>query len=189
MKELGIRLKTIRTKANLSRKDVEKLSSGEIKASSLSTFENAQSLISISYLRKLVEFYSSQGMDVSYDWVFTGYGIAPDDRSLFSSNLSAINESEVFKRSNENSIVITVDNSSLEPIVSIGDLIGAVKSKLDFTGTKLCVINTNNGLVVKPAKIINNGVAILDLNTKDMVFVDRVHIMELYRVIWIRGSL
>lgn len=189
MRELGIRLKAIRTRANLSRKDVENLSSGEINASSLSTFENAQSLISISYLRKLVEFYSSQGMDVSYDWVFTGYGIAPEDRTLFSSNLSAINESSLFKQSNDNAIVITVDNTSLEPIVSVGDLIGAVKTKMDFTGTKLCVINTNNGLVVKPAKIINNGVVILDLNTKDMVFVDREHITDLYRVIWIRGSL
>lgn len=189
MNELAIRLKTIRVRANLSRKDVEKLSAGDIKASSLSTFENAQSLISISYLRRIIDFYSSQGIDVSYDWLFTGYGIAPEEKSILSSNLSSIKESDFFKYSNENSIIITVDNESLEPLVSIGDLIGAVRVKMDFNGTKLCVINTNKGLIVKPAKVINNGVVILDLNTKEMVFFDKDHIIDLYRVIWIRGNL
>ncbi|MDI6689333.1 MAG: helix-turn-helix transcriptional regulator [Actinomycetota bacterium] len=61
--EIGLRLRNVRESKRLSRKDVEKLTSGEFKESILAMYESGRRRICASRLKRIADFY---GVPVSF---------------------------------------------------------------------------------------------------------------------------
>ncbi|WP_341660305.1 helix-turn-helix transcriptional regulator [Vibrio sp.] len=188
MKDIAYRLRQIREVSGLSRKEVEQISLGVLKASSLSTFENNQSKISIHYLANLVQFYRNQSVNVSFDWVVNGEGITPSKQNNMLRNLSAVNEANFFRESHSNSIILSSD-TYFPPYINVGDFVGAVKNDDDKDKTKIRVI-----------KIKDKGFSILEGSFFDDFFIYRTgdgelinlpssNVLESYDIIWIRKNL
>lgn len=188
MKEISYRLKEIREKLGLSRKNIEEESNHEIKATSLSTFENNQSQISISYLKRLVSFYQKKGIHVNYDWLITGIGVSPEESNLIGNGLSLINETEYFKINNTQSIILTVKTNEFTPIIMIGDIIGAIKIAEPVFNAKLCAIKTNDDFLIKIAKKTNSGIIIYNWNPIDVNIINPTNVVDIYQIVYFRGN-
>lgn len=187
MTDINTRLKMIRETLGISRKDVELLSGGDIKAASLSTFENNQSQISISYLRKLVSFYEKQGIDISYDWLITGNGVNPREKTLIANSLSTIEEMDLFKKNTKNSIVITVATNEFQPILAPGDVVGGIK-ETNLQGLNLCIIKKHTEYVLKLAKQFDAGLIVTTINSPEFSVIYQNDISNIYRVVFIRSN-
>jgi transcriptional regulator with XRE-family HTH domain len=190
MNDIANRIRELRDLLELSRKEVEIRSNGTIKASALSSFENAQSQISITYLKQLVAFYRQQGVDVGFDWLITGNGPAPTETSTLESNLAVIKEISFFKKMNANSVIYTSPKNILALNIEQGDVIGAVIAKKRIQKTKLCLIRLKNGeYILGLALDKSENIIIFD---PDQVAIDSLPLEmvdNIYEIIWIRKFL
>jgi hypothetical protein len=177
----------IRETLGLSRKDVELLSGGDIKSASLSTFENNQSQISISYLRKLVSFYEEKGVDVSYDWIITGNGISPREKGLIANSLSAIEEMDLFKKKTANSIILTIETNEFRPLLTPGDVVGGIR-ETSLQGLNLCIIRKHTEYVLKLAQQFDAGLIVTTINSPELSIIYQNDISSVYRVVFIRSN-
>lgn len=184
---IGSRLRLIREIKDLSRREVEDRSNGDIKAASLSSYENNQSQISINYIQKLVSFYSSIGIDIDYGWLITGIGNIPHEQSNIDTNVSSIKEAGFFKKENRNAIIHTIDNNELSPLIKIGYLIGGVTDKENDHKERIRLIRKVNGdIVIGNSKLIENKMIITDKNGS-ISHLNMKDIESTYSIIWIRG--
>lgn len=184
---IGSRLRFIREIKDLSRREVEERSNGDIKAASLSSYENNQSQISINYIQKLVSFYSSIGIDIDYGWLITGIGDIPHEQSNIDSNVSSIKEAGFFKKENRNSIIHTVDNETLSPLIKIGYLIGGVLDIDNNHKERIRLIKKVNGdIIIGNSKLIESKMIITDTNGS-ISHLNMKDIESTYSIIWIRG--
>ena len=187
MKNIGTRLKLVREAAELTRKDVESSSLGEIKSSSLSSFENNQSMISINYLVKLMYFYELENLIVDYKWLLTGMGNTPVKDLDINSNLNIIKEVSAFKELNKSAILYTVDSSDFAPFMCVGDVLGAIKSNDYSSGIK--IVNTKDGGLLLKNAYVNNGVLVYNApNVQVLKSIDDSDVVGIYDVIWIRKN-
>lgn len=184
---IGSRLRLIREITDLSRREVEDKSNGDIKAASLSSYENNQSQISINYIQKLVSFYSSIGIDIDYGWLITGIGDIPHEQSNIDTNVSSIKEAGFFKKENRNAIIHTIDNDELSPLIKIGYLIGGVLDKENNQKERIRLIRKFNGdIVIGNSKLIEGKMIITDKNGS-ISHLNMKDIESTYSIIWIRG--
>jgi len=187
MKDIAARIREIREYLDISRKEVEFRSGGLIKATSLSSFENAQSQISISYLKQLVEFYRREGVEISFDWLIAGNGPGPSDSVTLESNLSALKEVSFFKKNNYRSIVYTVTNPVPPLNIAQGDIIGGVCSEKNSTHTKFRLFRLNNGeTCLHLSKIDGKKVVFFDQEQQKISHLPLETVQDIYDVIWIR---
>jgi transcriptional regulator with XRE-family HTH domain len=163
--QLPERLRLIRDMVGFSRREVEERSGGQINAASLSSYENNQSQISIVYIQKLVSFYSSQGITISYDWLITGFGDAPQESSRIDSNISSIKEANFFKKENRNSIIHTVETNDLSPIIKPGYIIGGILEQENTSKERIRIIRKNAGdIILCNSKIIDEKLIVVNKN-------------------------
>ncbi|SMG59704.1 helix-turn-helix domain-containing protein [Cedecea sp. NFIX57] len=190
MKDIANRIRELRELLEISRKEVEIRSNGVIKASSLSSFENAQSQISISYLKQLVTFYQQQGVDVGFDWLITGNGPAPTESSTLESNLAVIKEISFFKKMNDNSIIYTSPKSIPSLNIEQGDIVGAVKTKKRTQKTKLCLIRLTDGeYILALTRESSENIITFDPDQAEVNSLPLEMVEDIYEIIWIRKFL
>ncbi|WP_158784360.1 helix-turn-helix domain-containing protein [Pantoea sp. BAV 3049] len=187
MKDIADRIRELRELLDISRKEVEIRSGGLIKATSLSSFENAQSQISISYLRQLVEFYKGEGIETSFDWLIAGNGPGPSDSVTLESNLSALKEVSFFKKNNYKSLIYTVTKSMTSLNIAQGDIIGGVYSKNNPTHSKFRLFKLNNGeTCLYLSRVDGKKVVIFDQDQQKISYLPLETVQEIYDVVWIR---
>lgn len=187
MKDIANRIRELREFLDISRKEVETRSGGLIKATSLSSFENAQSQISISYLKQLVEFYRGEGVEISFDWLIAGNGPGPSDSVTLESNLSVLKEVSFFKKNNHKSIIYTIAKPIISLNIAQGDIIGGVYSKKNTTHTKFRLIKLNNGETsLYLSKIEGKKVVFFDQEQQKISYLQLETVQDIYDVVWIR---
>jgi len=185
-KEIGDRLRSIRERCGLTRKEVELQTNGEIKSASLSTFENNQSQISLRYLKVLLDFYRLKGVRSSYDWVISGDGMQPIEHEGLASNITAVKESAYFLQNNQNSKIITATTNRFSPYIKTGDFIGIIKRDSFTHELKLYTLMRED----TPEFIFGKK----DKETSLIYYIDRSDIVtqendlphQIYEVIWVR---
>lgn len=187
MNEIATRLKILRDVSALSRKDIEARSNGRIKYSSLSTYENGQSNVSVDYLRRLVDFYESQGVSVSYSWLIDGTGYAPMKNNQMAVNLSSISEISLFQQQNPNSIVLSSDKSYAD-FIDVGDFLGGVKTTQNGKKLKLRILNIKDiGFIISHCAILGNN--IFSIEDKKVSEIEINKVIDYYDVIWVRKNI
>ena len=172
----------------MTRREVEVASGGEILASSLSSFENNQSKISISYLSKMISFYKSKGIVIDFEWLFTGVGFEPMQCIDINSNINVIKEASFFKDLNKSSILYTVDNNDFSPFINIGDVLGGVKCEKKHSGIK--IVNTVNlGLLLVNAYVDCECITYNTSREQNIKRLDYSVVVGVYDVVWIRKTI
>ncbi|GEM75331.1 helix-turn-helix domain-containing protein [Vibrio sagamiensis] len=187
MNGIAERLKELRRYSGLSRRKIEMMSKGEIKQSSLSTFENGQSNISIEYLKKLTKFYKDIGISVSYPWLLEGEGPPPLKKDHMGLNFSCLQEAQYFQDLNPLSIIISA-NKSFDGIIEIGDFLGGAPSfsNKENLKTRILVLVNKEVHIVK-CYIFMGFVIILENDTIRKL--DLSKISMIYDIIWIRKNI
>lgn len=190
MKDIAHRIRALRALLDISRKEVEMRSEGRIKATSLSTFENAQSTISIPYLRQLVYFYQTQGIVVGFDWLITGNGPRPSHRSVLESNISVIQEVAFFRKTNQHAIIHTATESLPFLYIEQGDIIGAVRTEKNMYRTAVRLFRLTSGeSKIMLTKIFDGNVMTFDLSQTRLQSLPLETVEEIYDVVWLRKFL
>ncbi len=166
----GKRLKRIRQLAGLTR-DALAAQAGVSKAT-FSYWENASlSSLSDKGAEKVVRALAKQGIVCSLEWLLLGIGNSPQIKDLMlelpDSDLSATGsastpmvkdnlraEIDLFQSLNADSIITTLVNAAMSPILATGDIVGGVwqpPSSLIDTD-KLYIVSFNQQLQVRKVK-------------------------------------
>lgn len=185
-KEIGDRLRSIRERCGLTRKEVELQTNGEIKSASLSTFENNQSQISLRYLKVLLDFYRLKGVRSSYDWVISGDGMQPIEHEGLASNITAVKESAYFLQNNQNSKIITATTNKFSPYIKTGDFIGIIKRDSFTHELKLYTLLREDTPEFIFGKKDKETSLIYYIDRSDIVIQENVLSHQIYEVIWVR---
>ncbi|MBL5824306.1 helix-turn-helix transcriptional regulator [Serratia marcescens] len=185
-KEIGDRLRSIRERCGLTRKEVELQTNGEIKSASLSTFENNQSQISLRYLKVLLDFYRLKGVRSSYDWVISGDGMQPIEHEGLASNITAVKESAYFLQNNQNSKIITATTNRFSPYIKTGDFIGIIKRDSFTHELKLYTLLREDTPEFIFGKKDKETSLIYYIDRSDIVTQENVLPHQIYEVIWVR---
>lgn len=185
-KEIGDRLRSIRERCGLTRKEVELQTNGEIKSASLSTFENNQSQISLRYLKVLLDFYRLKGVRSSYDWVISGDGMQPIEHEGLASNITAVKESAYFLQNNQNSKIITATTNRFSPYIKTGDFIGIIKRDSFTHELKLYTLLREDTPEFIFGKKDKETSLIYYIDRSDIVTQENVLSHQIYEVIWVR---
>lgn len=185
-KEIGDRLRSIRERCGLTRKEVELQTNGEIKSASLSTFENNQSQISLRYLKVLLDFYRLKGVRSSYDWVISGDGMQPIEHEGLASNITAVKESAYFLQNNQNSKIITATTNRFSPYIKTGDFIGIIKRDSFTHELKLYTLLREDTPEFIFGKKDKETSLIYYIDRSDIVIQENVLSHQIYEVIWVR---
>ncbi len=185
-KEIGDRLRSIRERCGLTRKEVELQTNGEIKSASLSTFENNQSQISLRYLKVLLDFYRLKGVRSSYDWVISGDGMQPIEHEGLASNITAVKESAYFLQNNQNSKIITATTNRFSPYIKTGDFIGIIKRNSFTHELKLYTLMREDTSEFIFGKKDKETSLIYYIDRSDIVTQENDLPHQIYEVIWVR---
>ncbi len=140
----GERLKRARILAGIStRREFE--SRYKISANTLQGWEQGKNPLSQKGARRVVEAFKREGLICSIDWLMHGTGMPPRpyemintglDTDSGTSELAALNlreeeaiyqETQLFKRQNHNSLIISIADDAMDPYYSAGDYVGGIK--------------------------------------------------------------
>ena len=187
LNNIGERLRLIRERCGLKRKEVEELTSGKIKAASLSSYENNQSQISLKYLSELVVFYKQKRINISYDWLITGKGIPPSEGSDLTSNITAAKECAYFLQVNKMSKIITATTEKNFPYIRVGDFLGVIERQQFDRILKLYQVKylTENTDIIL-AKHDNGCDVFYKPEDNSIGKINRENMTEINEIIWIR---
>ncbi|GAD77757.1 hypothetical protein VAZ01S_088_00240 [Vibrio azureus NBRC 104587] len=163
------------------------MSKGKIKQSSLSTFENGQSNISIEYLQKLTKFYKNNDISVSYSWLLEGEGPPPLKKDHIGLNFSCLQEAQYFQDLNPLSIIISA-NKSFEGFIEVGDFLGGIPSSSNKESLKIRILSlTNKEIHIVKCYMFMGFIIILENDTIRKIDLSKISMV--YDIIWIRKNI
>jgi len=189
MKEFQSRLRAIRTGLlKLSQPEfAEKIGVAGV---TVRAWETGKTRITPNFLQKLITELSRLEVPVSKDWLLTGEGISPFDRSLF--NNTKISEKDIFLSLNPGAILFEIQDSSYEPLYYKGDIVGAFPieapsiSSMSYT---LIDIDSKRREIRKSIFTEDNQLILLPFHPesgkKAVVFEAS---MSTYKIIWFKGQ-
>lgn len=179
----GRRIKTARSLAGISRKDLE--NKHGISMHTLQSWELGRNPLTEKAASKLVEIFHSTGVSCSAQWLLEGTGKSPsllasefapyptldkDIAPLFAQENSIQKEIEFFKTNNPNAIVIMVSDDTMEPIYSKGDFVGGIQymnaADIDECVGHDCIIEIGDGIFFRRLVKRKNGYALVCLNAQ-----------------------
>ncbi|MCE3043983.1 helix-turn-helix domain-containing protein [Legionella sp. 16cNR16C] len=177
----GRRIKTARSLAGISRKDLEEKFG--ISMHTLQSWELGRNPLNEKTASKLVEILHNAGVSCSMQWLLNGSGKSPsllnsdfvpfpaldkDIAPLLSQESSIQREIEFFKSNNPNAIAVMVSDDTMEPIYSKGDFVGGVQyfnpSDIEKCIGHDCIIELSEGTYVRRLMKRKDGFAITCLN-------------------------
>lgn len=165
----GERLRRARILAGIStRREFEE--KHNISANTLQGWEQGKNPLSEKGARRVIEAFKKEGLICSIEWLVDGHGMPPrpyemihaglrdevqNDQSLVDFNLkeeeAIYKEIQLFRQLNNNAIVLTISDDSMEPYFSIGDYIGGCQIFSDHINEymgKICIIELENNLIL-----------------------------------------
>lgn len=165
----GERLRRARILAGIStRREFEE--KHNISANTLQGWEQGKNPLSEKGARRVIEAFKKEGLICSIEWLVEGHGMPPrpyemihaglrdevqNDQSLVDFNLkeeeAIYKEIQLFRQLNNNAIVLTISDDSMEPYFSIGDYIGGCQIFSDHINEymgKICIIELENNLIL-----------------------------------------
>lgn len=179
----GRRIKTARSLAGISRKDLE--SKYGISMHTLQSWELGRNPITEKAASKLVEIFHSTGVSCSAQWLLQGAGKSPsllasefspypaidkDIAPLFTQENTIQKEIEYFKTNNPNAMVIMVSDDTMEPSYSKGDFVGGIQylntADIDECMGHDCIVEINEGIYFRRLMKRQNGYALVCLNAQ-----------------------
>lgn len=179
---IGRRIKTARSLAGISRKDLE---SHGISMHTLQSWELGRNPLTEKAASKLVEILHSTGVSCSAQWLLEGSGKSPsllasefspysaitkDIAQLFTEENAIQKEIEFFKTNNPNAVVIMVSDDTMQPTYSIGDFVGGIQylntSDVDKCIGHDCIIEIGDGIFFRRLLKRKNGYALACLNAQ-----------------------
>jgi transcriptional regulator with XRE-family HTH domain len=182
----GRRIKTARSLAGISRKDLE--SKYGISMHTLQSWELGRNPITEKAASKLVEIFHSTGVSCSTQWLLQGSGKSPsllgsefspyptidkDIAPLFTQENTIQKEIEYFKTNNPNAMVIMVSDDTMEPTYSKGDFVGGIQylntSDIDECIGHDCIVEINEGIYFRRLMKRPNGYALVCLNAQTAI--------------------
>lgn len=180
---IGRRIKTARSLAGISRKDLE--SKFGISMHTLQSWELGRNPITEKAASKLIEIFHSSGVSCSAQWLLHGSGKSPSlldsefapypavDKEiapLLTQETTIQKEIEFFKTNNPNAIVIMVADDTMEPSYSKGDFVGGIQylntSDIDECVGNDCIIEIGDGIFFRRLMKRENGYALVCLNSQ-----------------------
>lgn len=180
---IGRRLKTARSLAGITRKDLE--SKYGISMHTLQSWELGRNPLPEKAASKLVEVLHETGVICSTQWLLNGYGKSPSlvntDFTPYPTNDKNIapllqgentiqKEIDFFKSNNPNAVVIMVSDDTMEPTYSMGDFVGGIQymtqSDIDKCSGSDCILETSEGTFFRRLLIRKNGYALVCLNAQ-----------------------
>ncbi|WP_133139687.1 helix-turn-helix domain-containing protein [Legionella genomosp. 1] len=202
----GRRIKTARSLAGISRKDLEQKFG--ISMHTLQSWELGRNPLNEKTASKLVEILHSAGVSCSMQWLLNGSGKSPslvnsdfvpfpvldkDIAPLLSQESSIQREIEFFKSNNPNAIAMMVSDDTMEPSYSKGDFVGGIKYLNAVDIEKClghdCIIEINEGTYFRRLVKRNSGFALVCLNAQTeveepVIFTKRI--LAVTPIIWHR---
>ncbi|STX39305.1 XRE family transcriptional regulator [Legionella feeleii] len=182
-KNIGRRIKTVRSLAGITRKDLE--SKYGISMHTLQSWELGRNPLTEKAASKLIEILHTTGVSCSIQWLLEGRGKSPtllnsefalystldkDMTSLLSQESGIQKEIEFFKTHNPNAVVIMVSDDSMEPTYSKGDFVGGTQymntSDIEECIGHDCIIEISEGIYFRRLMKRTNGYALVCLNAQ-----------------------
>lgn len=182
---VGRRIKTARSLAGISRKD---LVDHGISMHTLQSWELGRNPLNEKTAAKLVEIFHNNGVSCSTQWLLEGMGRSPsllssdfspysaitkDINPLFTQESAIQKEIEFFKTNNPNAEVIMVSDDTMEPTYAIGDFVGGIRyintPEIDECVGNDCIIETTEGTFFRRLIQRKNGYALACLNAQTKV--------------------
>lgn len=180
---IGRRIKTARSLAGISRKDLEQKYG--ISMHTLQSWELGRNPLTEKAASKLVEIFHSTGVSCSTQWLLNGSGKSPslvasefvpfptldkDIAPLFTQENAIQKEIEFFKANNPNALVIMVSDDTMEPTYSKGDFVGGIQymdtSEIEKCIGHDCIVEISEGIYFRRLVQRKNGYALVCLNSQ-----------------------
>ncbi|RAP34644.1 XRE family transcriptional regulator [Legionella quinlivanii] len=182
----GRRIKTARSLAGISRKDLEEKFG--ISMHTLQSWELGRNPLNEKTASKLVEILHSAGVSCSMQWLLNGSGKSPslvnaefvpfptidkDIAPLLSQENSIQKEIEFFRSNNPNAMVIMVSDDTMEPTYSRGDFVGGIQylntPDIERCIGHDCIVELNEGTYFRRFIKRKNGYALVCLNAQTKI--------------------
>ncbi|HHG8507947.1 TPA: XRE family transcriptional regulator [Legionella pneumophila] len=183
---IGRRLKTARSLAGITRKDLE--SKYGISMHTLQSWELGRNPLPEKAASKLVEVLHETGVICSIQWLLNGHGKSPSlvnsDFTVYPTNDKNIatllhgentiqKEIDFFKENNPNAVVIMVSDDTMEPTYAMGDFVGGSQymsqSDIERCSGLDCIIETSEGTFFRRLLKRKDGFALICLNAQTEV--------------------
>jgi transcriptional regulator with XRE-family HTH domain len=180
---IGRRLKTARSLAGISRKDLE--SKYGISMHTLQSWELGRNPLPEKAASKLVEVLHEIGVICSIQWLLNGHGKSPslvnsdfvsypiNDKNiapLLQGENTIQKEIDFFKLNNPNAVVIMVSDDTMEPTYAMGDFVGGsqymTQADIEQCSGLDCIIEISEGPFFRRLLKRKNGYALLCLNAE-----------------------
>jgi transcriptional regulator with XRE-family HTH domain len=180
---IGRRLKTARSLAGISRKDLE--SKYGISMHTLQSWELGRNPLPEKAASKLVEVLHEVGVSCSIQWLLNGYGKSPslvnsdfvpypiNDKNiapLLQGENTIQKEIDFFKLNNPNAVVIMVSDDTMEPTYAMGDFVGGTQymtqADIEQCSGLDCIIDISEGTFFRRLLKRKNGYALVCLNAE-----------------------
>lgn len=182
----GRRIKTARSLAGISRKDLE--SKYGISMHTLQSWELGRNPITEKAASKLVEIFHSTGVSCSAQWLLSGSGKSPSllgsefapypalnkhISSLLTQENAIQKEIEFFKTNNPNAMVVMVSDDTMEPTYNKGDFVGGIQylnaSDIEECVGHDCIVEISEGIYFRRLMKRQNGYALVCLNPQTTI--------------------
>lgn len=176
LNDAGKRLKRARILAGISTRR-EFQTKHNISANTLQGWEQGKNPLSEKGARRVVEAFKEEGLICSVEWLLSGNGMPPrpyemlntgleeaasHDTNLATQNLqeeeAIYQETQVFKRHNQNAIVISVIDDAMDPYISVGDYVGGIRIRGDEINAfleNLCIVELEDHNII--ARFLHAG--------------------------------
>lgn len=158
--ERGSRLKTARTMAKLTRKNI--FQKYNINISTTGLIEGGFNLLTIKRANQFVEVFKKEGTNVTLKWLLEGIDenfifdtTSKNEKKYQTSSIPHLNTGEYFfdeinyfHSNKENSIIINIQDNSLYPAFSAGDYVGGIKkfsiSEIKKFVGEFCIVSSED---------------------------------------------
>lgn len=212
----GERLKRARILAGIStRREFQHKHS--ISANTLQGWEQGKNPLSEKGAKRVIEAFKEEGLICSIEWLMHGTGMPPRPYEMLNTGIESViredidlathnikeeeaiyQETQIFKRQNPNSIVISIIDDAMEPYISIGDYVGGMRlhgSDINLFLDNPCIVELEDHNII--ARFLhagaNHGTYTLSCtNPKTTVSMPNYHnvrILSAAPIVWHRRKL
>lgn len=188
------RIRKLRDLLSINRREVEELSDGKIKSRALESIEAGRSMVSMTMLQTIHDFYNKNNIVVSYEWIITGVGKPPyilNKNVLENVNFNVFEEAKYFEELNPRAITLTVQDDKLIPVCKVGDLIGGIQvDEVEFNNDYIITKLNNEINIYKAKSYIDRNVHVLMDSRNEIQEIVQFKVIEyFYKIVWVRSYL
>lgn len=210
MKEIGLRIKSARMQLGYSRKKFSQ--KYDFSSATLQAWEDGKYTAPLKGIVKYVNALNDAGLISSVDWFLHGIGLSPRHKegivgSSLGNNSSILHASlnkqfisentDFFEQSNQNSILISINDDTMRPFFNPGDFVGGyfiTKEIVDQHIGSFCIVIIDTGeILVRKLKYGSKAGCFTLVSTNldsevDTAFLTNCEIQKIAPVTWHRKA-